>query len=165
MSFDVPAREISSVAPGRPQPEAPLERRLSTRPLALRTKPSDLRANRGRIAVLLLALMPAMWLVTALGASLLLGLPLALALLLGATLTPTDPGVASALVTGVLPNRFLPRRVRMSLQVEAGANDGLALPLVLFVGLLATAPNGQVLSQWAVEAGRQLGTAVVGPGP
>ncbi|HXH59104.1 cation:proton antiporter [Iamia sp.] len=134
---------------------------LSVFDIALRTKPSDLRANRGRIAVLLLVLMPAMWLVTALGASLLLGLPLALALLLGATLTPTDPGVASALVAGVLPNRLLPRRVRMSLQVEAGANDGLALPFVLFAGLLATAPNGQVLNRWAVEAGRELGTAVV----
>ncbi|HEV2069689.1 MAG TPA: cation:proton antiporter, partial [Acidimicrobiales bacterium] len=95
--------------------------------IALRTRPTDLRANAKRIGVLLVVLMPAMWLLTSLGAGLLLGLPLALALLVGATLTPTDPGVASALVTGILPNRFLPRGVRMSLQVEAGANDGLAL--------------------------------------
>jgi len=128
--------------------------------IALRTEPSDLRRNARRIGVLLVIVMPGMWLLTALGAGLLLGLPLALALVLGATLTPTDPGVASALVTGILPNRFLPRGVRMSLQVEAGANDGLALPFVLFGGLLATLPAGEVLGHWAVEVGRQVGIAV-----
>ncbi len=128
--------------------------------IALRTRPSDLRANAKRIGVLLVVLMPAMWLLTSLGAGLLLGLPLALALLVGATLTPTDPGVASALVTGVLPNQFLPRGVRMSLQVEAGANDGLALPFVLFAALLATIPEGEVVGRWVVEVARQLGTAL-----
>lgn len=129
--------------------------------ITLRTRPDDLRRNARRVAVLLIVVMPGMWLMTALGAGVVLGLPLALALLLGATLTPTDPGVASALVTGVLPNRLLPRRVRMSLQVEAGANDGLALPFVLFAGLLATLPEGEVLTAWAVEVGRQLGVAIV----
>ena len=128
--------------------------------IALRTRPSDLRANAKRIGVLLVVLMPAMWLLTSLGAGLLLGLPLALALLVGATLTPTDPGVASALVTGILPNRFLPRGVRMSLQVEAGANDGLALPFVVFAGLLATIPEGEVLGRWVVAVARQLGVAL-----
>jgi len=88
--------------------------------IALRTEPPDLRRNAGRIGILLLVVMPGMWLVTPLGAGALLGLPLASALVLGAALTPTDPGVASALVTGVLPDRLLPRGVRMSLQVEAG---------------------------------------------
>lgn len=134
---------------------------LSVFDIALRTRPDDLRANAKRLAVLLIVLMPAMWLMTALGAAVVLGLPLALALLLGATLTPTDPGVASALVTGVLPNRLLPRGVRMSLQVEAGANDGLALPFVLFAGLLATLPEGEVVTEWAIEVGSQLGIAVV----
>lgn len=134
---------------------------LSVFDIALRTRPADLRANAKRAAVLLIVLMPGMWLMTALGAGLVLGLPLALALLLGATLTPTDPGVASALVTGVLPNRLLPRRVRMSLQVEAAANDGLALPFVLFAGLLATLPEGEVVTEWAMEVGRQLGIAIV----
>ncbi len=128
--------------------------------ITLRTEPSDLRRNARRIGVLLVIVMPGMWLLTSLGAGLLLGLPLALALVLGATLTPTDPGVASALVTGVLPNRLLPRGVRMSLQVEAGANDGLALPFVLFACLLATLPNGEVLGDWLVEVGRQLGIAI-----
>ena len=128
--------------------------------IALRTEPSDLRRNARRIGVLLLVVMPGMWLITSLGAGLLLGLPVALALVLGATLTPTDPGVASALVTGVLPNRLIPRRVRMSLQIEAAANDGLALPFVLFACLLATLPGGEVLGDWVVEVGGQLGIAI-----
>ena len=129
--------------------------------ISLRAHPGDLRANARRVAALLLILMPAMWLCTSLGATLLLGLPLAAALLIGAVLTPTDPGVAAALVTGVLPDQSLPRRVRMSLQLEAAANDGLALPFVLFAGLLATATGGEVLGEWALEAGRQLAVAIV----
>lgn len=128
--------------------------------IALRAHPDDLRANAKHIGALLVIVMPGMWLLTSLGAGLLLGLPFAAALLIGAALTPTDPGVAAALVTGVLPAQSLPRRVRMSLQLEAAANDGLALPFVLFAGLLATLPEGQVLGEWAAEAGRQLGVAV-----
>lgn len=134
---------------------------MSVVDIALRLRPSDLRANAVRLLVLLLVAMPAMWLVTAWGASLLLGLPLALALLLGACLTPTDPGVASALVTGTMPNSLLPRRVRMSLQGEAGANDGLALPFVVLSGLLATLPADEVAGAFALEAGRQLAVAVL----
>lgn len=134
---------------------------LSVVDIALRLRPSDLRANARRLAVLLLVAMPAMWLVTALGAGLLLGLPLAVALLLGAALTPTDPGVASALVTGTMPNRMLPRRVRMSLQGEAGANDGLALPFVVLSGLLVQLPAGEAVPEALLEIGRQLGVAVL----
>jgi sodium/hydrogen antiporter len=133
---------------------------MSVVDIALRLRPPDLRANAVRLAVLLAVGMPAMWLVTAWGASLLLGLPLALALLLAACLTPTDPAVASALVTGTMPNRMLPRRVRMSLQGEAAANDGLALPFVVLSGLLATLPAQEAVGEFAVEAGRQLGVAV-----
>jgi sodium/hydrogen antiporter len=134
---------------------------LSVVDVALRLRPSDLRDNALRLAVLLAVVMPGMWLVTGLGAWLLLGLPVAVALLLAAALTPTDPAVASALVTGSLPNRLLPRRVRMSLQGEAAANDGLALPFVLASGALATLPAGRALEELATEAGRQLGVAVV----
>ena len=133
---------------------------MSVVDIALRLRPADLRDNARRLAVLLLVVMPGMWLVTSWGAALLLGLPLAVALLLGACLTPTDPGVASALVTGTLPNRMLPRRVRMSLQGEAAANDGLTLPFVVFAGLLATLPLSEALPELAVEAGRQLGIAL-----
>lgn len=134
---------------------------LSVVDIALRLTPADLRRNARRLAVLLLVVMPGMWLVTGAGGWLLLGLPFAVALLLGAALTPTDPGVASALVTGSLPNRLLPRRIRMSLQGEAAANDGLALPFVLLAGALATLPVGEAFGDAAVEMARQLATSAV----
>ncbi len=134
---------------------------MSVVDVALRLRPFDLRANAKRLGVLLGVAMPGMWLMTSLGASLLLHLPLAFALLLGACLTPTDPGVASALVTGTMPNRMLPRRVRMTLQGESAANDGLALPFVLFAGLLTSMPFGEAVGGFAVEAGRMVGIAVL----
>ena len=133
---------------------------LSVVDIALRLRPHDLRNDARRLAVLLIVVMPGMWLVTALGGGLLLGLPVAAALLLGAALTPTDPGVASALVTGTLPNRSLPRRVRMSLQGEAGANDGLALPFVVLSGLLVSLPLGKALPEFATQVARELGVAL-----
>jgi sodium/hydrogen antiporter len=83
------------------------------------------------------------------GAALLIGLPLTVlgvgaaghyvcripwlsALLLGAVLGPTDPVFASAIVE----RPEVPTEVRRLLNVESGANDGLALPMV--VSLLAT---------------------------
>lgn len=52
-------------------------------------------------------------------------------LLLGAIVTPTDPVVASTIVTGKKAVKYLPQYVRNSLSFEAGANDGLAYPIVL----------------------------------
>ncbi len=57
------------------------------------------------------------------------------ALLLGALLSPTDPVLSSAVVT----NPRVPRRVRHSLNLESGLNDGLALPAVLALTASLTA--------------------------
>lgn len=81
---------------------------------------ADLRENLRSYASLLTVGMIGMWVVTGLGAWLLLGLPFWAGFLLGAILTPTDPVVASALVTGPLAEENLPRRVRRTLQIEAG---------------------------------------------
>ncbi|HVL49872.1 MAG TPA: sodium:proton antiporter [Actinomycetota bacterium] len=121
---------------------------------------SDLRENLKRSVVLLAAGMVGMWLLTALGAWLLLGLPIWVALLLGAILTPTDPVVASSLVIGDLAKDNLPRDVRRSLQIEAGANDGLALPFVLLAVFMLVEPPGDALTSWAAEAARGVGIAV-----
>jgi sodium/hydrogen antiporter len=107
---------------------------------ALQITREDLRLIWKRAASLLSVGMIGMWLLTSLGAWLLLDLPLWLGLLLGAILTPTDPVVASALVTGRLAEANLPRWLRRSLQLEAGANDGLALVFVLVPALVLTLP-------------------------
>lgn len=89
------------------------------------------------------------------GRALLLGMPLALALLalaghfvvglpwtesflLGAVLSPTDPVFAAAIVG----REDVPYRLRHLLNVESGMNDGLALPVV--VVLLAVVEHGEL---------------------
>lgn len=109
---------------------------LSVTSIGFRLQLSDLRADARRVVGLLTIGMVVMWLVSSLGAWLLLGLPWQLALLLGAVLTPTDPAVASTLVQGVLAERMLPQRLRMTLETESGANDGLAVMFVLVAALL-----------------------------
>ena len=75
------------------------------------------------------------------------------AFLLAAVLTPTDPVVTSAVVT----SQRVPERVRHTLNLESGLNDGLALPFVLFFLVLAT-PGGDAGS----EAAELLGEAAFG---
>lgn len=58
-------------------------------------------------------------------------------LLLGAIITPTDPVVASTLITGKMANKYLPDNIKNSLSFEAGINDGLAYPIVFLTLLLA----------------------------
>ncbi len=60
-------------------------------------------------------------------AVLLLGLSWRQAFLLGALLSPTDPVLTSSVVS----NHKTPLKIRNSLNLESGFNDGLALPAVL----------------------------------
>ncbi|MDD9207926.1 cation:proton antiporter [Georgenia sp. 10Sc9-8] len=102
---------------------------LSVMAAALRFPASDL----GRVVrpvLLLLALVMPLAAVISGAASLVMGLPLALAALIGACLCPTDPVLASSVVSGSPAEKDLPGRLRHTLSVESGINDGLALPLV-----------------------------------
>ncbi|WP_431302670.1 cation:proton antiporter [Sediminicoccus sp. BL-A-41-H5] len=71
-----------------------------------------------------------------------LGLPLALAVLLGGALAPTDPVLAGDVQVG--PPRSGPEdEVRFGLTSEAGLNDGLAFPFIhLAIALGAVAGTG-----------------------
>ncbi len=100
------------------------------------------------LVVLLGLLMPLMWLSSGLLAYLILGVPLLVAALIGAVVTPTDPVVASAIVTGGVAERNLPERLRHTISAESGFNDGLALPFVLLPILLLTRPPGEALPYW-----------------
>lgn len=132
---------------------------LAVADIGLKLTRRDLRVNARRVLLLLVIGMPAMWLAGSAGGWLVLGLPVAAALVLGAALTPTDPAVASGLVSGVLPARMLPQRLRHTLQTESAANDGLAIPLVLFSGLLVSEPLGSALPHWLLTTARELGLA------
>jgi NhaP-type Na+/H+ or K+/H+ antiporter len=64
---------------------------------------------------------------------------LGLVLLLGAALAPTD----AALGLPIFTNPGIPTRIRLSLNVESGLNDGIATPFVtLFIGLAVAEYEG-----------------------
>jgi sodium/hydrogen antiporter len=58
-------------------------------------------------------------------------LSLSESLLVGAVITPTDPVIASTLITGDKAKKYMPSRLRNTISFESGSNDGLAYPLVL----------------------------------
>jgi sodium/hydrogen antiporter len=61
------------------------------------------------------------------------------ALLLGAALAPTDAALGSA----VMSDQRVPRRIRQTLNIESGLNDGIATPVVM-VALAGVAAEGGV---------------------
>ena len=86
-----------------------------------------------------------------------LGVPWALAALIGTILAPTDAALGLAVVT----DRVVPVRIRRTLNVESGLNDGIATPFVsLFLTIVATEEAVRTGS-WVVGAAIELGLAVV----
>ncbi len=112
---------------------------VSVMSVALRYPFATVRRRWRGVLLLLAVAMPAMAMVTTALGWALLGLPVAAAALLGTALAPTDPVLASSVVTGDAAEKTLPGRDRELLSLESGANDGLALPLVL-VALAWAAP-------------------------
>ncbi|MGG6240028.1 cation:proton antiporter [Nodosilinea sp. AN01ver1] len=100
------------------------------------------------LAILLGLVMPLMWLTSGLLVYWILGVPFGVAMLIGAVLTPTDPVVSTAVVTGVIAERHLPPRIRHALATESAINDGMALPFVMLTILLLNRPLGDALSHW-----------------
>ncbi len=87
--------------------------------------------------------MPFMWLSSSVLAAILLGLTVSTALLIGAIITPTDPVVSSAMVTGPVAEKYLPEPLRQIISAEAGTNDGLAYLFVMIAVFLATSTSGE----------------------
>jgi NhaP-type Na+/H+ or K+/H+ antiporter len=133
---------------------------ISVMGVALRYPFSAITAHRRQLALLLVIVLPAMALISTGLAMWTLGLPFAIALLFGAAICPTDPVLASSAVTGDAAEQDLPEHDRQLLSLESGANDGLALPLVLVALTIATPLTA---GQAAAEAGWQiLGALAVG---
>ncbi|OBB77246.1 sodium:proton antiporter [Mycobacterium sp. 852014-52144_SCH5372336] len=136
---------------------------VSVMAVALRYPFADVRRCWRPVTVLVLVAMPVMAVVTAALGWLFLSIPVATAALLGAAVCPTDPVLASSVVTGEDAERDIPARNRQLLSLESGANDGLALPLVLAAIALAggTGIGAAVLeSLWQVFGAVAIGTAL-----
>jgi NhaP-type Na+/H+ or K+/H+ antiporter len=71
--------------------------------------------------------------------------------IIAAILAPTDAGLGQVIVN----SPRVPRRIRQALNVEAGLNDGLAVPFLMFFIALAeareTGNGGSVLTRFVIE--------------
>ena len=105
---------------------------------AARIDLKDLRKDHNLPARMLLIGMP---LTIIFGTAVALALPLGFsfweAALLAAILAPTDAALGQAVVS----SRFVPARIRQTLNIESGLNDGVALPFVLIFAFLAGAAH------------------------
>jgi len=77
----------------------------------------------------------------------LLGVPILVAIVIAAVITPTDPIVSTPIVTGRLSLKKIPSGVRSDISSESGLNDGLAYLLVFAPVLLLTASPGQAWTE------------------
>jgi NhaP-type Na+/H+ or K+/H+ antiporter len=85
----------------------------------------------------------------ALFAHLILGLDIAVALLLGAVLAPTDPVLANSVSVNDATDRD---RMRYGLTGEAGLNDGAAFPFIIFALLWSEHGGpGEWIGAWALH--------------
>jgi NhaP-type Na+/H+ or K+/H+ antiporter len=75
--------------------------------------------------------------------------------ILSAILAPTDAGLGQIIVNSPL----VPMRVRQALNVEAGLNDGLSVPFLLFFIAMAAAGEGE--ASFTRFIGEQLGLGLV----
>src|SRR5512143_759059 len=114
---------------------------------------ADLRSAWRLPGRALLLGMPLTFLVTAVLALVVAGLPWVEALLLSAVLAPTDPVFASAIVG----REEVPYRLRHLLNVESGLNDGLALPVVV---VLVDTAGARHTDGWALAEEIVLGVVV-----
>ena len=126
---------------------------------ASRIRPSFLRVGASLPIRLLGTGMPLTIVVGAVCAIGVLGLSWAEAGILATILAPTDAGLGEVIVN----SERVPQRIRQSLNVEAGLNDGLCVPfLMLFIALAVaeehTGPAGVVLARFL---GEQLGYGTV----
>ena len=121
----------------------------------------DLRLLRSDHSLPLRLLLIGMPLTILFGTLVALALPLGFSIweaaLLAAILAPTD----AALGQSVVLSRFVPARIRQTLNVESGLNDGVALPFVLVFAFLAGASQGSESEQsWLLFGAKQI---ILGP--
>lgn len=119
--------------------------------VALRLPDRFVWTHRRSLSVMLLLAMPAMWVMSGVLAKVVLGLGWWSALLLGAVITPTDPVVASSIVTGELAEKNVRADLRHLLSAESGANDGLAFLLVMLPYQMLSHSPGEAFERFLVD--------------
>ena len=96
--------------------------------------------------------MPVMFAIPAAIAAWLLPVSVLTACLIAGALSPTDPVVATSIVSGKFAERHLPPRIRTVISLESGANDGLAYLLMMApILLLTVADTSEAAGRWFAE--------------
>lgn len=129
--------------------------------VAIRLPQNYFQKHWRSVMSMLMIVMPLMWLVSGAIIYLVLDVTLEMAMLLGAIVTPTDPIVAAAIVTGRFAQSNLPGHLRHLLSAESGSNDGLGFPFVwLALLLIRHAPASEWFAQvllWEVGGAMIIG--------
>ncbi len=136
---------------------------ISVMAVALRYPTRALRRIIRPVVLLLAVAMPAMALVVTGLSMVTLGFGFSSAVLLGTALAPTDPVLASSMVTGRPAEQDIPDRIRQVLSLESGANDGLTLPFVLLALAIAgplTGGEALLTSAWELAGAVVVGIAL-----
>ena len=63
------------------------------------------------------------------------------ALVIGATMTPTDPVLSASIVKGQFADKYIPEELRMMIVAESGFNDGLGFPFIFLPLMLILYAN------------------------
>lgn len=150
---EIPAAERDAVL----STAAQLVLAVSLMGIALRFPLREVRPRLGQIALLIAVVMVGMAAIVAGLSLLMLSFTFTSAWLLGAALAPTDPVLASSVVSGEPAEQDLPLHMRVLISIESGANDGLASPLVL-IGIVAV--TGRSWDSGLTEIALRLGVAV-----
>ncbi|KAJ9079017.1 Na+/H+ antiporter [Entomophthora muscae] len=103
------------------------------------------------LAMLLLPVMFAAWLVS--GAIIYAFFPLSYleALVISSCITPTDPVLANSIVKGRFAEKYVPVHVRDLISAESGANDGLGFPYLFFaIFMLEYNTTREALGEWFI---------------
>jgi sodium/hydrogen antiporter len=124
---------LPHLSPGLSGAASPLLREAARVTLAIAVTGAAMRIPRGwarghwaGLAVALGPGMLAMWMTGSVIATAAFGWPALTCLLVGAAIAPTDPVLASPIVSGRLARDHIPADLRHALTVESGANDGLS---------------------------------------
>ncbi|KAK5129353.1 hypothetical protein LTR08_003560 [Meristemomyces frigidus] len=88
------------------------------------------------VVMLLGPVMTFSWLVCAGFVAILFKVDVATALIVGACLTPTDPVLASSILSNSQFSERVPKRIKDMLSAESGCNDGISFPF-LYAGIFA----------------------------
>ena len=135
---------------------------LAVMAAALRLPQQYFQDHLRSMAAVLVPGMIGMWLVSSTLVYALLDIPLLIALLIGAIITPTDPVLAGTVVIGNAAEQNIPTAIRDLLTGESGANDGLAYLLVFLPILLLEHAPERATTDWVFETLLwEVGAAVV----